>query len=169
MFRFKSAVQRGVRAVNSVRSMSNFSEFKDSRTKGPITFWSLSFMTITGCGLVAMFYIEKDRLEKARAKNIRSVGKPALGGPWILVDQDGHPRTDASYNGKFRLLYFGFTYCPDICPSELVKIGNIVKAVGNHSTFQFLSFHSPFLMFFILLCREAAQARPTANLHLRGP
>ena len=132
MFRFRSQLQR---TMHSVRHMSDFKtklqDLKDSRMKGPVTFWSLAFTAITGVGLVGMFYAEKDRKEKARAKNIRSVGKPALGGPWVLVDQDGHPRTDASYDGKFRLLYFGFTYCPDICPSELVKIGNIVKSVGK--------------------------------------
>lgn len=55
-----------------------------------------------------------------------------MGGPWVLVDQDGVPRTDASYRGKFCLLYFGFTYCPDICPSELVKIGQVLKGLGNN-------------------------------------
>ena len=61
---------------------------------------------------------------------IKTVGKAALGGPWVLVDQDGVPKTDASYRGKFCLLYFGFTYCPDICPTELVKIGQIVRGLG---------------------------------------
>lgn len=62
------------------------------------------------------------------AREVTSVGKPALGGvPWVLVDQDGNLKTDSAYKGKFSLLYFGFTYCPDICPSELVKIGEILK------------------------------------------
>jgi len=76
-----------------------------------------------------MYNIEKENKTKALAKNITTTGKPALGGPWVLVDQDGIPRSDASYFGQFTLLYFGFTYCPDICPSELVKIGEIMKAI----------------------------------------
>jgi len=138
MFRFKTQLQRAARTAQSVRRMSKFDDFKqsfenlkNSPTKGPVTFWTLGFTTITAIGILGLFQIEKDRKEKARAKNIRSVGKPDLGGPWVLTDQDGHPRTDASYDGRFRLMYFGFTYCPDICPSELVKIGNIVNACGK--------------------------------------
>ena len=39
-------------------------------------------------------------------------------------------RTDACYKGEFALLYFGFTYCPDICPSELVKVGKVIDGLG---------------------------------------
>lgn len=64
------------------------------------------------------------------AHKVTSYGKPALGGPWELVNQDGVPVTDASYQGEYLLLYFGFTYCPDICPSELVKMGKVVTMLG---------------------------------------
>lgn len=60
-------------------------------------------------------------------------GRPALGGPWTLIDHNGRPKTDASYRGQFQLLYFGFTYCPDICPNELVKIGKILSLAGKLS------------------------------------
>ncbi len=56
-----------------------------------------------------------------------SVGKPLLGGPWTLVDCDtGTAVTDATYKGQYTLLYFGFTHCPDICPNELVRIGDVL-------------------------------------------
>ena len=64
------------------------------------------------------------------AGKVTSYGKPALGGPFELVNQDGVPVTDASYQGEYLLLYFGFTYCPDICPSELVKMGKVVSMLG---------------------------------------
>lgn len=67
-----------------------------------------------------------------------STGKAAVGGPWALVDCDGVPRTNASYEGKFLLYYFGFTYCPDICPTELVKIGKIMYELGNFLRLFFL-------------------------------
>lgn len=49
----------------------------------------------------------------------------------MLVDQDGVPRTDASYKGQYQLLYFGFSFCPDICPSELVKIGKVLDILKD--------------------------------------
>jgi protein SCO1/2 len=56
-----------------------------------------------------------------------SVGKPLLGGPWTLIDCDTRRAvTDASFLGKYVLLYFGFTHCPDICPNELVRIGEVL-------------------------------------------
>ena len=42
--------------------------------------------------------------------------------------------TDATYKGQYTLLYFGFTHCPDICPSELVKVGDVVKELARRKT-----------------------------------
>ncbi|WP_242653497.1 SCO family protein [Sphingomonas jatrophae] len=42
-----------------------------------------------------------------------------LGGPFALTDQDGRAVTDRSFAGRYRLVYFGYTYCPDVCPTSL--------------------------------------------------
>ena len=63
-------------------------------------------------------------MEKAGA-----VGKPLIGGPFTLIDTDGRPFSDKDLLGKYYLLYFGFTHCPDICPEELSKIGEAVEYV----------------------------------------
>lgn len=75
---------------------------------------------------MVFYQTEKERKTKSVSSSVTNVGRPALGGPWVLVDHNGRPVTDASFRGRYTLLYFGFTYCPDICPNELVKIGNIV-------------------------------------------
>jgi cytochrome oxidase Cu insertion factor (SCO1/SenC/PrrC family) len=53
-----------------------------------------------------------------------------IGGPFALVDQDGRPRTDADFRGKLMLVYFGFTYCPDICPTDLQQMAMAVDRLG---------------------------------------
>ena len=105
--------------------------------RGPITFASLAVAVVAVAGVVTYYELEKEKKVLQVASEIVTTGKPALGGPWILIDQDGITRTDASYKGEFALLYFGFTYCPDICPSELVKVGKIIDGLGA----LFVQFH----------------------------
>ncbi len=44
-----------------------------------------------------------------------------IGGPFALIDQDGHARTDRDFAGHYRLIYFGYTFCPDVCPTDLAR------------------------------------------------
>ena len=46
-----------------------------------------------------------------------------IGGPFSLLDQDGKRVTDRDFQGKYRIVYFGYSHCPDICPTDLQKIG----------------------------------------------
>ena len=62
---------------------------------------------------------------------METFGRPALGGPWSLVGGDGRPVTSGDLAGQYYLLYFGFTFCPDICPSELVKMSRVVDAMDG--------------------------------------
>jgi protein SCO1/2 len=50
-----------------------------------------------------------------------------LGGPFTLTNQDGRQVTDEQFDGQYRLLYFGFTYCPDVCPVDLQSIGQAMR------------------------------------------
>ena len=43
----------------------------------------------------------------------------AIGGPFTLTDQDGRMRTDSMFAGQYRLMYFGYTFCPDVCPVDM--------------------------------------------------
>src|ERR1044071_3012162 len=52
-----------------------------------------------------------------------SVLSAAIGGPFRLVDQNGKPFTEANLRGKWHLVFFGYTHCPDTCPTTLNEIG----------------------------------------------
>jgi cytochrome oxidase Cu insertion factor (SCO1/SenC/PrrC family) len=56
-----------------------------------------------------------------------STGAVSIGGPFELVDQHGVLRTDADFRGAYLLIYFGFTYCPDTCPTALLKITHALE------------------------------------------
>ena len=61
----------------------------------------------------------------------KSVGMARIGGPFTLVDHNGKPVTDADYRGKYLFIYFGFTHCPDICPTELNLQKDVVEDLGK--------------------------------------
>lgn len=52
-----------------------------------------------------------------------------VGGPFSLVDQDGKPITEADMKGKPFLVFFGFTHCPDICPTKLFEMSQVLNIV----------------------------------------
>jgi protein SCO1 len=55
----------------------------------------------------------------------------AIGGPFRLTSADGREMTDADFKGHPFLVFFGYTHCPDICPTELAQISQILKARGS--------------------------------------
>jgi protein SCO1/2 len=61
-----------------------------------------------------------------------SVGQAvaSVGGPFHLEDQNGQPFTDADMKGHPYLVFFGFTHCPDICPTTLFEMSQVLKALG---------------------------------------
>lgn len=46
-----------------------------------------------------------------------------IGAPFRLTDQDGKSRSDADFAGRYRIMYFGYTFCPDVCPTDMQTIG----------------------------------------------
>ena len=54
----------------------------------------------------------------------------AIGGPFKLVDQNGRAVTDQDLKGRPFLVFFGFTNCPDVCPTTLFEVSEILRALG---------------------------------------
>ena len=63
-------------------------------------------------------------------KTAQSAAIPGIGGPFSLVDQDGKPVTEAVLKGKWTAIYFGFTYCPDVCPTSLQALKEGLDKLG---------------------------------------
>jgi protein SCO1/2 len=63
---------------------------------------------------------------------VRGVTAPAaIGGPFQLVDQSGTTVTEKNLQGKPSLIFFGFTHCPDVCPTALFEMSEILRAMGK--------------------------------------
>jgi len=64
--------------------------------------------------------------------DLRKVAAPAaIGGPFQLADQSGQAVTEKNLNGRPTLIFFGFTHCPDICPTSLFEISEVLRAMGS--------------------------------------
>ena|SRR5690349_5080876 len=82
-----------------------------------------AFATSLVIGLVVMF---------ATLGGVRSVATPAaIGGPFELTDQSGQTVTDKALEGRPTLVFFGFTHCPDVCPTTLFEISEVLHALGS--------------------------------------
>jgi protein SCO1/2 len=57
----------------------------------------------------------------------------AIGGPFKLVSQTGAPVDQSVLRGKWSAVFFGYTYCPDVCPTTLTTLGRAVEALGDRA------------------------------------
>jgi protein SCO1/2 len=60
----------------------------------------------------------------------QSEGTPLIGGPFSLVDTNGRRVTDRDFRGKLMLVFFGYTHCPDVCPTELQTMSTVMETLG---------------------------------------
>jgi len=55
----------------------------------------------------------------------------AIGGPFTLIDQDGKPFSSGQLKGKYRIVYFGYTFCPDACPTDMAVLGKAMRQLDT--------------------------------------
>jgi protein SCO1/2 len=60
-----------------------------------------------------------------------NIARAVIGGPFQLVDQDNNVVTDKTLLGRPTLIFFGFTHCPDVCPTTLFEVSEVLRALGN--------------------------------------
>jgi len=73
----------------------------------------------------------KDDVAEAMPQAAQKVAGSSVGGAFALTDHDGNAVTEKSWPGKKKLVFFGFTYCPDVCPAGLEKITTVLEELGD--------------------------------------
>ncbi|XVE97107.1 hypothetical protein REPUB_Repub02eG0282300 [Reevesia pubescens] len=102
---------------------------------GPVSWLSFLLLLATGIGIILYYdkvkkrHIEEISNASKAVKEGPSAGKAAIGGPFSLINHDGKRVTEKDFLGKWTLVYFGFTHCPDICPDELQKLAAAIDKI----------------------------------------
>ena len=93
-----------------------------AKTSRPLMIFA-AFAGSLAIGLVAVMWL---------LGGLSNVTPPSsIGGPFRLIDQNGQIVTEQSLKGKPTLIFFGFTHCPDVCPTSLFEISEVLRAMGK--------------------------------------
>ena len=82
--------------------------------------------SLLGCGAAAA----AEQPSAAQMMDDLMYGRGSVGGPFTLTDQTGRQRSDAEFRGKLMIVYFGYAFCPDVCPADLMAITQALDALG---------------------------------------
>jgi cytochrome oxidase Cu insertion factor (SCO1/SenC/PrrC family) len=77
--------------------------------------------------------LDAEKLRRARMMEELMAGRGEIGGPFTLTDHTGQRRSLSDYRGKVVVLYFGYTYCPDVCPTDLAQIASLLRSLGEQA------------------------------------
>src|SRR5882724_10954131 len=100
---------------------------------------AVRFFVILGIGLLildgAVFALVANRPARPElpASRVVSSGTALVGGPFTLITTGGRAVTDQTYRGKWILIYFGYTSCPDACPTTLTNMGAALNKLGEEA------------------------------------
>ena len=126
--------------------MLNFLKHHWSRREKFMARWSarhLAIALVLGVLLASAFVVLQAHNDKARTEDLRQMaqqvqdvsqappGTKNIGGDFTLVNQDGKTVHDADYRGKYMLIYFGYTYCPDMCPTGLQSMAHALDTLAG--------------------------------------
>jgi cytochrome oxidase Cu insertion factor (SCO1/SenC/PrrC family) len=113
------------------------SSFKASRFKLMFTIGITSLMVFGTYHAIQYLKPEVTDSKKKKVGEVTYVGKPEIGGPWKMMTTDGDWITHKNLDGKYYLIYFGFTQCPDVCPMSLQKIARMLKKLKASQEYKY--------------------------------
>jgi protein SCO1/2 len=93
-----------------------------------LALYVLTGLIVGGTAALAVFPEARARLMPAAG--VKVVGQALIGGPFALTDHTGKRVTDQDFRGRYTLVLFGFTFCPDICPSALQVMSAALDRLG---------------------------------------
>lgn len=84
--------------------------------------------------IIALYFLISNNVPKKPSPRQSSSANEhvPIGGDFVLIDQIGNNFSSDQLKGKLSLIYFGFTYCPDICPTSLQKLSKVIKTLDNY-------------------------------------
>jgi len=85
---------------------------------------------LIGGGLLALAVLPASVTDFLRPQKSWTVGKAAIGGPFEMIDHSGRAVTDKTFQNTYLLVFFGFTYCPDVCPAALQTVTATLERLG---------------------------------------
>ena len=98
-------------------------------SRWPIALSFVGGLAVAGGGW-ALWPSEPPQRSSTELMNVLMWNREPVGGPFTLIDHDGRPRTDADFRGKLMLIYFGFTFCSNTCPTDLQAIAGSLDQLG---------------------------------------
>lgn len=93
---------------------------------------NIFFMTVIGLFIIVYaIWVTGSSSDQDQYKP--AIAGVQIGGPFALVDHNGQDVTEKNYKGKYKLIFFGFTFCPVICPTELQKITSVMNTLDEQT------------------------------------
>jgi cytochrome oxidase Cu insertion factor (SCO1/SenC/PrrC family) len=77
--------------------------------------------------------LDPEKLRRARMMEDLMAARGAIGGSFNLIDHHGARRSIEDFRGKVVLLYFGYTHCPDVCPTDLMEVAGLLRLLGDRA------------------------------------
>jgi protein SCO1/2 len=92
--------------------------------------WALVVVAVFIVTGIAVGWVRTEWLGRGRPVAVATSGVPAIGGPFSLVNQRGERVTQETFKGRATAYFFGFTHCPDVCPTTLVEMSQRLEELG---------------------------------------
>lgn len=86
---------------------------------------------VIGCGIGVGAAYMLDLFPASPGTDTAASREGGPGGPFTLVDDTGKTVTDADFRGKYTLVFFGYTFCPDVCPTTLADMASVMDELGD--------------------------------------